>query len=395
MATRPTISSVSAGYTSSSLIDSNFDAIVEEFDNLLGLSGGTMTGDLDLNSNDLLNVSTLNATSVTVDGSNLVPATKVPNWRGAWVTATSYAVDDLVRNDGSSYICLEAHTSGTFSTDLSASKWELFAQKGASGAGSGDLLAANNLSDLADADTALTNLGGGTVGIAIFKDTTAGAVQTELSLVPGTDIQAYDAVLADIAGLSLSAGDLLYYDGANVVNLGAGTEGQFLRQGASSTPEWKDTLTKTTTTGITGSTTTTTSASTEPCHFRVIQFRNISHNNGMSAENLQVEFYDDLNDTWHTAVQCSPSVGVDNQFSGEIVITAPMEADNLLVAKTHWYDNGDSAVTAGDVAYLEDNDKGTIVVAMQDATSTCSKVRFSWSGGAEFASGIYKDYIMR
>ena len=72
----------------------------------------------------------------------------LPEWKGAWTTSTSYGLGDLVRNDGSSYICTEAHTSGTFSTDLSASKWELFAQKGAAGAGAGDMISTNNLSDL-------------------------------------------------------------------------------------------------------------------------------------------------------------------------------------------------------------------------------------------------------
>lgn len=55
-------------------------------------------------------------------------------WKGPWLTATAYAVGDAVSQAGSSYICLEAHTSGTFSTDLAASKWEIVAQKGDTGA---------------------------------------------------------------------------------------------------------------------------------------------------------------------------------------------------------------------------------------------------------------------
>jgi hypothetical protein len=46
-------------------------------------------------------------------------------WQGEWVTATQYVKDDVVREDANSYICLEAHTAGTFSTDLAADKWEL------------------------------------------------------------------------------------------------------------------------------------------------------------------------------------------------------------------------------------------------------------------------------
>lgn len=51
-------------------------------------------------------------------------------WRGAWVTATAYAVGDIVQQSGSSYRCKIAHTSGTFATDLAAGKWELTVSKG-------------------------------------------------------------------------------------------------------------------------------------------------------------------------------------------------------------------------------------------------------------------------
>jgi len=45
----------------------------------------------------------------------------------AWVTATPYAVGDVrtVSTSGECYRCLSAHTSGTFATDLAASKWVL------------------------------------------------------------------------------------------------------------------------------------------------------------------------------------------------------------------------------------------------------------------------------
>lgn len=40
-----------------------------------------------------------------------------------WVTTTAYSVDDLVVESEIAYICLEAHTSSTFATDLAANKW--------------------------------------------------------------------------------------------------------------------------------------------------------------------------------------------------------------------------------------------------------------------------------
>lgn len=81
------------------------------------------------------------------------------SYKGSWVTATSYAVNNIVVQSGTSYLCLVAHTSGTFSTDYSAGNWGILAQQGAAGAGTGDMLKANNLSELPSMPTALTNLG--------------------------------------------------------------------------------------------------------------------------------------------------------------------------------------------------------------------------------------------
>jgi hypothetical protein len=55
-------------------------------------------------------------------------------WEGAWVTAAAYTANQAVSNGGSSYVCVENHTSGTFATDLAAGKWELMAAKGDTGA---------------------------------------------------------------------------------------------------------------------------------------------------------------------------------------------------------------------------------------------------------------------
>jgi hypothetical protein len=48
----------------------------------------------------------------------------------AWVTATVYAVGDVVTNAGSKYYCTTAHTAGTFATDLAGSKWYLMPASG-------------------------------------------------------------------------------------------------------------------------------------------------------------------------------------------------------------------------------------------------------------------------
>jgi hypothetical protein len=154
-----TLQEITAGHGSTDLLNANFDAIEAALDLALyrdGQSPNAMTNDLDMNGNNILNWgSTAEASSW--------------NFRQAWQTATAYAVADVVyvdladsaTNGGRTYYAITAHTSGTFDTDLASGYWSLVAERGgtgATGAGSGDLLASNNLSDLGNLTTGLNNL---------------------------------------------------------------------------------------------------------------------------------------------------------------------------------------------------------------------------------------------
>jgi hypothetical protein len=47
-------------------------------------------------------------------------------WTGPWVTSTVYAVDDASENQGSSYICISAHTAGATDEPGVGASWQTF-----------------------------------------------------------------------------------------------------------------------------------------------------------------------------------------------------------------------------------------------------------------------------
>lgn len=149
-----TLNDIASGFASIAALNANFSAIEDAIDNTLSRDGtgpNQMTADLDMNGHRILN-----SLATTGDGFT---------WEGAWVSATAYTVNQLVEQSGNTYICTVAHTSGVFATDLGNGNWELVASAGATGAGTGDMLVANNLSELSGtAATARGNIGAAASG---------------------------------------------------------------------------------------------------------------------------------------------------------------------------------------------------------------------------------------
>lgn len=150
-----------------------------------------------------------------------------------------FVADEHIAHSG---VTLTAGAGLTGGGDISASR------SFAVGAGTGITVNADDVATSAS-QTHVTALG--TIGTGVWEATdvavahggtgasTAADARTNLGLAIGTDVQAYDADLAAIAGITGTRGDVLYYGASGWAALGTGTAGQVLTAGgAGADPSW-------------------------------------------------------------------------------------------------------------------------------------------------------------
>lgn len=220
MAKKPTVTTITSGYASNTQLNANFVALRDAFDNTLSLDGSTpntLTSDLDLGSQDLLNVGSINGTSASGLSANLGTVAglsgDITTVAGISADVTQVAADTVAINAASanaSAAAASASAASTSATNAAASQVaaaasydsfddrylgakasnptvdndgdplitgalyfnttsnEMRTWNGATWVASfvtlaGALIATNNLSDLDNAVTARTNLGLATV----------------------------------------------------------------------------------------------------------------------------------------------------------------------------------------------------------------------------------------
>ena len=171
-------------------VDTELNSISETLDELIERLGSIQRDDGYLG-NASVGLDQLNADVRAL----LAMADGIP--RGAWVTATSYDVGDVVTQGGISYLAVTAHVSGVFATDLTAVKWiaitpvysafgaSLLAAANASAAQ--DLLAFSaffkTLTDDAAAGDVLTTLGISAFIQTLMNDADAATARATLGVV--------------------------------------------------------------------------------------------------------------------------------------------------------------------------------------------------------------------
>jgi hypothetical protein len=103
---------------------------------ILSLSVGPlnagMMGDVD-NDGDVDITEAVHALRVTSGAQSSIPVSYVMVWRGSWAESEQYAMYDAVQHEGSSYICVQSHTSEASNCPPDMAMWNVLALEGDKG----------------------------------------------------------------------------------------------------------------------------------------------------------------------------------------------------------------------------------------------------------------------
>ena len=170
MAIEVNITSIGAGFNRS-VIDNNFTNIKNALENALSRNGqlpNSIQTDLDMDSNDLLNVGDINTQRLFVDGQEFVgsDATAVGDrgWSPSFAIVNDSArrvlqLTGYVGGEGTvPTINVGKYVGATQMETLIANGVDIRGPQGASGSGSGDMLASQNLNDVLSKPTAFANI---------------------------------------------------------------------------------------------------------------------------------------------------------------------------------------------------------------------------------------------
>lgn len=138
--------------TAIATINNNNDAIVSEIDNTLsrdGSSPNTMGADLDMNSNDILNAASIETSILVLNGTPLATELFAIGPTGPAGTLAVGTVSTLTPGSSATVVNVGTSTAAILNFGL---------PQGSAGAGTGDMLKSSNLSDVASASTAFTNI---------------------------------------------------------------------------------------------------------------------------------------------------------------------------------------------------------------------------------------------
>jgi hypothetical protein len=191
-----TVSGIAANVTTVAGVDSDVTAVAAIAANVTTVAG--VAANVTTVAGVAANVTTVASISadVTIVATNVADIT---NFSDVYLGPKSS--DPATRND------LSALQAGDLYFDTAADVMKVYdgaAWQVAYVSGGGFLAAANNLSDVSNADTSLTNLGGTTVGTAVFKAANVTAAQQALDLEVGVDVQAYDATIVVDADIGVT-----------------------------------------------------------------------------------------------------------------------------------------------------------------------------------------------